>query len=110
EPATHERVHDYRIADGDVKDRRPDFADPTRVLVTEDQRKRQTHLPIRNVDIRAAQAGTADPHDHVPGTSDGRFRHVVQTRRSPLLRELNRLQLCRPALTRLNRYRQPAPG
>lgn len=69
------------VTDRDVRHALPDLGDPTSGLVTTHERQVDTgallhgvELTIPQVDIGAAEAGAADPDDHVVGGGDGRVR------------------------------------
>ena len=81
QPAGDERVHDDRVADLDVRDRRADLVDPAGVLVA--GRVGQLDLgllgplALLDVQIGAAQPRRADAHDDVERAADLRLVDLV---------------------------------
>ena len=83
--AGDERVHDDRVADGDVRHRGADLVDPAGVLVPEDVG--QLHaallgpLALLHVQVGAAQPGAADAHDDVVRPGDLRLGDLLDLER-----------------------------
>ena len=68
EPAAVRRVDEHGVALRDGRDAGADLLDPARVLVAEDARQRHAgrlHQPVDGVQVGGADAGAADPDEHV---------------------------------------------
>ena len=69
------------VAALDHLDRAADLLDPARVLVPHDVGQLDGHhgapQSLDHVEVGAAHAGAADPHDHVGGFFDFRLRHFL---------------------------------
>jgi hypothetical protein len=82
EAARHEGVDDDGVADGDVGDGGAHLVDPARVLVAERVRKLDPALllplALDNVQVGAAEACPADPHDDVERVGGPRLLHLLE--------------------------------
>ncbi|KAF0963120.1 hypothetical protein MLGJGCBP_03750 [Rhodococcus sp. T7] len=80
QPARDERVQDDLVADRDIGDGVAHGVDPAGVLVADRVRQSDTGLllplPFENMQVGAAHAGAADPHDDIEGALDRGFGNV----------------------------------
>ena len=68
ETAAPRRVDEHRVAFRERRHTGADFLDPTRVLVTEDERERDSrrlHQPFERVEVGGADPCSTDPDQHV---------------------------------------------
>src|ERR1700754_3496958 len=75
-------MQNHLVTDGDIGDRIADGVYPAGILVADGVWQRDARflrpLPLQNMDVGSADAGTPDPHDHVEWTLDLGFGDVGQ--------------------------------